>query len=54
MGPGILNALYCADRAMELADQYGIGMVGIRNTTHFGCGAAPTGCTLQERDAAIM
>ena len=32
---GILNALYCADRAMELADQYGIGMVGIRNTTHW-------------------
>ena len=21
MGPGVLNALYCADRAMELADQ---------------------------------
>lgn len=35
MGPGVLNALYCADRAMELADQYGIGMVGIRNTTHW-------------------
>ncbi|WP_027641489.1 hypothetical protein [Enterocloster clostridioformis] len=35
---GILNALYCADRAMELADQYGIGMVGIRNTPT-GCGA---------------
>ena len=35
MGPGILNALYGADRAMELADQYGIGMVGLKNTTHW-------------------
>ncbi|MCI8295491.1 MAG: 3-dehydro-L-gulonate 2-dehydrogenase [Lachnospiraceae bacterium] len=35
MGPGILNALYAADRAMELADRYGIGMVGLKNTTHW-------------------
>lgn len=35
MGPGILNALYSADLAMELADKFGIGMVGIRNTTHW-------------------
>ncbi len=35
MGPGILNALYASDRAMELADQYGIGMVGLKNTTHW-------------------
>jgi len=35
MGPGILNALYASDRAMELADQYGLGMVGLKNTTHW-------------------
>lgn len=35
MGPGILNALYGCDRAIELADQYGIGMVGLKNTTHW-------------------
>lgn len=35
MGPGILNALYGADRAMELADRYGIGLVGLKNTTHW-------------------
>lgn len=35
MGPGILNALYACDRGIELADQYGIGMVGIKNTTHW-------------------
>ncbi len=35
MGPGILNALYSADQAMEMADRYGIGMVGLKNTTHW-------------------
>lgn len=35
MGPGILNALKGTDRAIELADQYGIGMVGLKNTTHW-------------------
>lgn len=35
LGPGITNALACCDAAMELADQYGIGMVGLRNTTHW-------------------
>ena len=35
MGPGILNALFCADRGIELAMEHGIGLVGIRNTTHW-------------------
>ena len=35
LGPGILNALFAADRAMELADSFGIGMVGLKNTTHW-------------------
>lgn len=35
MGPGILNALFACDRGMELADKYGIGMVGLKNTTHW-------------------
>lgn len=35
MGPGVLNALFAADRAMELADDHGIGMVGLKNTTHW-------------------
>jgi 3-dehydro-L-gulonate 2-dehydrogenase len=35
MGPGILNALKGTDRAIELAEQYGIGMVGLKNTTHW-------------------
>lgn len=35
LGPGITNAMYCTDRAIELAKQHGIGMVGLRNTTHW-------------------
>ena len=35
MGPGILNSLYCTDRAIELANEHGIGMIGLRNTTHW-------------------
>ena len=35
LGPGITNALYCTDRAIELAQQHGIGLVGLRNTTHW-------------------
>ncbi len=35
MGPGILNALYGVEEAMKMADQYGIGMVGLKNTTHW-------------------
>ncbi len=34
-GSGITNAIYCADRSMELAQQYGIGCVGLRNTNHW-------------------
>lgn len=35
LGPGILNGLFVVDRAMELADSFGIGMVGLKNTTHW-------------------
>ena len=35
LGPGVLNALFGADQAMALADRYGIGLVGIKNTTHW-------------------
>jgi 3-dehydro-L-gulonate 2-dehydrogenase len=34
-GPGILNALFCTERAMELASANGIGMVGLANTNHW-------------------
>ncbi len=35
MGPGILNALHGVEVAMKMAEEYGIGMVGIKNTTHW-------------------
>ena len=35
LGPGILNALVCADRAMKLAQEGGMGCVALRNTNHW-------------------
>jgi 3-dehydro-L-gulonate 2-dehydrogenase len=35
LGPGPLNAIAATRRAMELARQYGIGCVGLRNTNHW-------------------
>ncbi|MDW2800283.1 3-dehydro-L-gulonate 2-dehydrogenase [Clostridium boliviensis] len=35
LGIGITNALFCADRAMELAKEHGIGCVALKNTTHW-------------------
>ncbi len=34
-GPGITNAIHCADRSVELAGEFGIGCVGLRNTNHW-------------------
>lgn len=34
-GPGILNALFCTDRAAEIAEQNGIGCVAISHTNHW-------------------
>jgi 3-dehydro-L-gulonate 2-dehydrogenase len=39
-GPGVLNGLICADRAIELAKQFGIGMVAMRNSNHWMRGGA--------------
>jgi 3-dehydro-L-gulonate 2-dehydrogenase len=35
MGIGIINAKFCMNRAMELAKEHGIGVVALRNTTHW-------------------
>jgi 3-dehydro-L-gulonate 2-dehydrogenase len=35
LGPGILNALVCTERAMKLAQEYGVGCVALRNTNHW-------------------
>lgn len=34
-GPGILNAFRCAERAMEIARDHGIGCVALANTNHW-------------------
>lgn len=34
-GPGILNAISAMDRAMEIAKNYGVGIVTLQNTTHW-------------------
>jgi len=51
-GPGIPNALDCANRAIEIARQQGIGCVAIKNTNHwmrggtYGRIAAEAGCAM--------
>ncbi|MDB5158871.1 MAG: 3-dehydro-L-gulonate 2-dehydrogenase [Mucilaginibacter sp.] len=35
LGAGIINALFCMDRAISLAKENGIGCVAIRNTNHW-------------------
>ncbi len=35
LGPGMLNAKFCMDRAIRLAKENGIGCVAIKNTSHW-------------------
>lgn len=35
LGPGILNALFSMDRAIEIAKMNGLGLVALNNTTHW-------------------
>ena len=35
LGPGPLNAMFAADRAMRLADEFGLGLVALGNTNHW-------------------
>jgi len=50
LGPGIINATKCTNRAIELAKLHGMGMVALRNTNHwmrggaYGWQAADSGC----------
>lgn len=50
LGPGIINAVKCTNRAVELAKQHGMGLVALRNTNHwlrggtYGWQAADAGC----------
>ena len=50
LGPGIINATRCTNRAIEVAKDQGIGLVALRNTNHwmrggtYGWQAAEAGC----------
>ena len=35
LGPGMLNARFCMDRAISIANENGIGCVAIKNTSHW-------------------
>lgn len=35
LGPGIINATKCTNRAIELAKEHGMGLVALRNTNHW-------------------
>jgi 3-dehydro-L-gulonate 2-dehydrogenase len=35
LGPGPLNAMFAAERAMAVSDESGIGMIGLANTNHW-------------------
>jgi 3-dehydro-L-gulonate 2-dehydrogenase len=35
LGPGILNAIFAMNRATEIAEENGLGMVSLNNTTHW-------------------
>ena len=40
LGPGILNAMTATNRSINLADEFGIGCVALRNTNHWMRGGA--------------
>lgn len=40
MGPGILNAIFAMNRAMDIAEKNGLGLVSLKNTTHWMRGGA--------------
>ena len=40
MGPGIINALFAMNRATEIAEKNGLGLVSLNNTTHWMRGGA--------------
>ncbi len=35
LGPGVLNALFAMNRGVDVAQEHGIGVIALRNTTHW-------------------
>lgn len=50
LGPGMVNATICMDRAIRLSKEFGIGLIALQNTNHwmragnYGWQAAEAGC----------
>ncbi len=40
LGPGPLNGIICSQRSIELAEEYGVGVVAMRNSNHWMRGGA--------------
>ncbi|WP_447928218.1 3-dehydro-L-gulonate 2-dehydrogenase [Vreelandella sp. EE27] len=54
MGIGITNALHATERAMELAKEHGMGLVALRNTTHWMRGGSYGWHAVEQGFATIM
>ena len=53
MGPGILNAQFAMNRATEIAEKNGLGLVSLKNTTHWMRGGAYGWMAAEKGYAAI-
>ncbi|ALM54012.1 3-dehydro-L-gulonate 2-dehydrogenase [Halomonas huangheensis] len=53
-GVGVTNALYATDRAMELAQEHGMGLVALRDTTHWMRGGSYGWHAVEKGYAAIL
>ncbi|MCB8887844.1 3-dehydro-L-gulonate 2-dehydrogenase [Vreelandella malpeensis] len=54
MGIGIINALHATERAIELAKEHGMGLVALRNTTHWMRGGSYGWHAAEKGMATIM
>lgn len=53
MAPGILNAIFAMNRATEIAEKNGVGLVSLNNTTHWMRGGA-YGWLAAEKDILVF
>lgn len=53
-GIGVINALHATDRAMALAREHGMGLVALRNTTHWMRGGSYGWHAVEQGFASIM
>lgn len=54
LGIGVTNALYATNRAIELAREHGMGLVALRDTTHWMRGGSYGWHAVEQGFAAIM